>query len=180
MRELIPRAPTALSRFGEEWPLERMHREIERTFDRWMRDIDRGLEEFWMPSLTTEAGPVAELEEDENEVLITAEMPGLEKEDFKVELLGDRLTIRGEKKAERKEHKRGYRFAEARYGAFRRTFLLPCAVKADEIKAEFKNGELRCASRLSYSERFHNSAQSSLRRASSKANKHPSPAWLQN
>ena len=143
MRELVPRTPTVMSLFGEDWPLERMRMDLERTMERWMREFDRGFEEFRMPPLAPEMGPVAGMEEDEHEVLITAEMPGLEKDDFKVEVMGDRLIIRGEKKAEREERKEGVRTAESRYGAFRRTFLLPRDVKMDAIKAEYKNGELR-------------------------------------
>lgn len=146
MKGIVPTTPTELTLLGEQWPLERIHEELEQTFDRWLREFNYGdwrLGEFWRPMLTMETGPAIEMEEDAHEVLVTVELPGLEKEDFSVELMDRRLILRGEKKATREEHKKGYRYSASRYGAFTRTLTLPCEVKAEETKADYKNGELR-------------------------------------
>jgi HSP20 family protein len=59
-----------------------------------------------------------------------------------VSVCGDALTIRGEKKDERKESKGNYRLLERRYGTFQRTVSLPTGIDAEKVDAEFKNGVL--------------------------------------
>jgi len=87
--------------------------------------------------------PTVDMEEDDSEIRVTAEMPGLEKEDFKVEVLGDRLIIRGEKKAEREKREAGYFYSERSYGSFSRSLQLPAEVEVEKAKAEYKNGVLK-------------------------------------
>lgn len=63
--------------------------------------------------------------ETDKEVVITAELPGLEEKDFDVTVAGDILTLKGEKKADHEEHNGGSYYAERRYGAFSRSVRLP-------------------------------------------------------
>jgi HSP20 family protein len=86
--------------------------------------------------------PRVDVQEDEAEYRITAEMPGLEEKDFEVHLEGDLLTIKGEKRDERKEGRKGYRHVETVAGSFERRFHLPGEVEADKIAASYKNGVL--------------------------------------
>lgn len=86
--------------------------------------------------------PAVEMEEDDTEVRVRAELPGLEKDDFKVELTGDRLTIRGEKKNTREEKSGNIHHSEVSYGAFSRSLTLPAEVDPGKVEANYKNGVL--------------------------------------
>ena len=76
------------------------------------------------------------------ELRVVAELPGVEEKDVSVELVGDALTIRGEKRTEEERKDESYHLAERRYGAFSRTLRLPFAAEADKVQATFKNGVL--------------------------------------
>ena len=86
--------------------------------------------------------PAVDVAEDDKEVRLTAELPGMKEEDVEVVLRDDMLTVKGEKKSERKEEKEDYHLTERRYGAFERTFRLPEAAQADKINASFEDGVL--------------------------------------
>jgi HSP20 family protein len=96
-----------------------------------------------LPTAMVTGGPVIDIEETANDVVVAAELPGLEKEDITVEMHGDWLRIRGEKKQESEQRGEGYYYAERRYGAFSRTIALPCEVDADQATANYKNGVLK-------------------------------------
>lgn len=82
--------------------------------------------------------------ENENELRISAELPGVDEKDVEVTLEGDVLTIRGEKKfeEERGGEKENYHFVERSYGSFQRSVQLPYSVKSEDVRAEFRNGVL--------------------------------------
>lgn len=101
------------------------------------------IDTFAPPSQFFAGNPVIDLDETDDELLVTAELPGLDPGDFVVELTGERLVIRGEKKHEASHKGRGYRYSERRYGAFARAFRLPCEVDTDHVHANYKNGILR-------------------------------------
>ena len=69
-------------------------------------------------------------------------MPGLEEKDVEVSVADDVLTIRGEKKTETDDSKKGYRLAERSYGSFLRSIGLPSGIATDKAEASFKNGVL--------------------------------------
>jgi HSP20 family protein len=123
--------------------LERLRGELHRAIDQWqhrrVRSHDREVE-VWSPSLMLSGGPVVDLEETDDNIIVTAELPGLDKDDFTVEISGERLSIRGEKKQETEEQGREYYYAKRRYGAFARVVALPCEIDADKVKARYKNG----------------------------------------
>jgi HSP20 family protein len=81
------------------------------------------------------------LDRDE-EVLVRAEVPGVEKKDLQVELSGEMLTIRGERRREEKEEKGNYFHSEIAHGTFSRTLRLPQEVALDKVTAEFRDGLL--------------------------------------
>jgi HSP20 family protein len=87
--------------------------------------------------------PPVEVTENEKDLKITAELPGLAEKDIEVTFENDVLTISGEKKEEREEkNDRQYHMVERTYGSFRRSFTLPSNVDASKVVAEFKNGVL--------------------------------------
>ena len=86
--------------------------------------------------------PAVDVSEDKEKYLIRAEVPGLKKEDIKITLVNDVLTISGEKKQEKEQKERSYHLVERSYGQFTRSFTLPTKVDPNNIKAEFKDGIL--------------------------------------
>ena len=104
---------------------------------RLMEDLyDEGEEITWMPAV--------DVTDAEDEIVLTAEMPGLTRDDVQIEVEDDVLRIQGEKReqTEREEEDGKVRVSERRYGAFARSFTLPATVEAEEIRAEMKNGVL--------------------------------------
>ncbi len=81
--------------------------------------------------------------EDEQRVVVRIEAPGLEKDDFDVQVLGDTLVVRGEKRFERETGDGRWRVLQCAYGSFHRSVPLPAAVKADGAKARYRHGVLR-------------------------------------
>jgi HSP20 family protein len=122
---------------------------------RWDRDVERMMEDFfgrrmrpWLPErwFKTEGldftAPMVDLYEEKDDIVVKAELPGMEKENIEVNLTERTLTIKGEKKKEEETKDKDYYRSERSYGAFLRTLELPKEVHADKIKANFKNGVL--------------------------------------
>lgn len=118
--------------------------------NRWFDvPFDRFFDEFWGRTLpetpaTAEAwAPRVDVREEKDAVLLTAELPGVSKDDVHVELENGILTLSGEKKAEKSEHENGFYRSERVYGAFKRSFHVPDSVDAEKIEAEYTNGVLK-------------------------------------
>ena len=88
--------------------------------------------------------PAVEITESENELTMSAELPGLDRTDVKIDLDGNMLTLRGEKREEKVEEgkQKEYRIEERIYGAFQRSFTLPMNVDIETITADFDKGVL--------------------------------------
>jgi HSP20 family protein len=86
--------------------------------------------------------PRVDVTEDNENLYVHAEVPGVDKNDIKISIVGDVLTISGEKKSEEKDEKTNYYRLERNYGAFTRSFTLPSEVVVDKIAAEYKEGVL--------------------------------------
>ena len=86
--------------------------------------------------------PMVDIEETDDAYHIKAELPGVKKEDVKVTVEDGVLTIKGEKKFEKKKKSKKQLRIECEYGSFIRSFTLPNNVKTNDIKAEYKNGIL--------------------------------------
>ena len=86
--------------------------------------------------------PVVDVFEDKNDIVVKAELPGLDKDNIEVNLTDNTLTIKGEKKKEEEVKEENYYRCERAYGSFVRSVELPKAVHADKVKASFKNGIL--------------------------------------
>ncbi|MCK5033297.1 MAG: Hsp20/alpha crystallin family protein [Calditrichia bacterium] len=87
--------------------------------------------------------PAVDIEEDDNGYKFFVELPGMEKDDVKISLHDDILTIKGEKKFEKKDESKNYHCYERSYGTFERAFKLNSEVIIDKIDATFKNGVLQ-------------------------------------
>jgi len=97
------------------------------------------------PRLATEIAawtPAIEVKEKEGKLLVTAELPGVKKEDVKVHIDGDMLVVEGERKEEKEEKREGYYHSERSYGKFYRSIELPEGAKPDLTAAAFNNGVL--------------------------------------
>ena len=123
--------------------------EFEHWLDRLMDDMWRrpfpGLfgRERWLPIRPLSIRmPSLDVYEEKDAVVVKAELPGMKKEDVEVNLAGENLTIKGEKKEDKEVKEDDYYRRERSYGSFLRTVALPCEVKSDEIKASFKDGVL--------------------------------------
>jgi HSP20 family protein len=87
--------------------------------------------------------PLVDISEDDQEYLIKAELPGIEKDQVKVTMENGLLLITGERTSENEEKNKKYHRVERSYGSFLRTFGLPDDADGTKIKAEFKNGVLK-------------------------------------
>jgi HSP20 family protein len=125
-------AETSLARFRDE---------MTGLFDRFFRDP-------WGTSMLESVparfgwGPRIDLAESEDAVIVTAEMPGVDPKEVDLNVTGNLLTIRGQKKQEKEEKGRNYHYVERHYGAFQRAIQLPSSVNPDKVDAAFKNGIL--------------------------------------
>ena len=112
-------------------PIFGLRREIDRLFeDTFTRDGNN-----WTPAV--------DIKENDTDIRIDLELPGLKPEDVEITAENGLLSIRGEKRSERKEGEEGrYHVVERSYGTFMRTFTLPQGVDENQIQAEFKDGVL--------------------------------------
>ena len=137
--EKVPHVTRDLSVFDE------MDRLFDTMFHRgWMRPFHELFPEwplFGHRELELQM-PRIDVIDREQEILVRAELPGIEKKDLQVNLSGQMLTIEGESRAEEKESEGEYFRSEIRRGAFKRAIRLPDEVNEKEIKAEFKDGML--------------------------------------
>ena len=124
------RAPSPQSFFGEGLPVGR-------------RDLDRLFDWPWGADLGGAWGPVVDVRETDDSLVLEAELPGMRIDDVNVSIEDGVLTITGEKKREIEEGTEGsYHFTERKYGRFERSFRMPRNVDAETVKAEFTNGIL--------------------------------------
>jgi HSP20 family protein len=123
--------------------------------DRWERDAERMMNQFfgrpfmpWWPErwLRTEPmeanAPSVDVYVEKDDIVIKAELPGMDKDDIEVNLSDHSLTLKGEKKRKEKIKEENYYCAECTYGSFSRTVELPGDVQGEKVKASFKNGVL--------------------------------------
>jgi HSP20 family protein len=116
--------------------------------NRLRRDMDRLcsrlLEDFGMPLLprTGIEVPYIDLSETETDLIIKAELPGVDPKDLDISLSEGLLTIKGEMKRDIIEEGENYHRTERQFGSFSRTFKLPCRVKPDDVEATYKKGIL--------------------------------------
>ena len=111
------------------------------------RDMNRVFKNFWnrVGDLDCPWGggdAKSDVVELNDAIEVSIELPGMEMKDIEVSVSDDMLTIKGEKKVERQEEKKGYYLSERSYGAIYRTIPLPPGVDGEKAEASFKNGVL--------------------------------------
>jgi HSP20 family protein len=112
-----------------------LRNEMERVFDRMLGHYPRErVEGLW--------APLVDVEETKDNIVARVELPGMKKEDIKVTLTNNMLTISGERKHQTEEKSKTYYRIERSYGKFQRTVELPSEVVADKAKANYKDGIL--------------------------------------
>lgn len=89
--------------------------------------------------------PAVDVVESDDTLVLTAELPGMTEKDIELSIENGVLTLKGEKKEEKREQAKGYWLLERSYGALQRTFALPKSVDANAIDAHFANGVLTIA-----------------------------------
>jgi HSP20 family protein len=131
MATLIPR------RGAFDFPLVDVQKQMNRFFDDFFGGFGLRTGETtqeWMPEV--------DVAETDSEILVKAEIPGIDAKDVDVTIAGNTLAIRGEKREEREEDGRNWYRHERRFGSFQRIIDLPVPVDADKVKAEYRNGVL--------------------------------------
>ena len=123
------------------WPsdLFGIQREMNRMFDGFFRGNH---EEDTALALWT---PAVDIAEHDDQFIVKVELPGVIKDEVKITLESNILTIRGEKKQEKELKKENYHRIERSYGSFQRSFTLPTTVKSDKIDASYNDGVLTIA-----------------------------------
>ncbi len=129
-----------MRRFSRDFPLWRAS-SLRRELDRFFEDFFQEGREEREVSLA-QWYPAVDVKEDESAYFVTADLPGMKKEDIEISLEGNRLTICGERNFSSEEKREDYHVIERGYGRFVRTFTVPTAVDSDAIKASYKEGVL--------------------------------------
>ncbi len=92
---------------------------------------------------TSSFAPAVDVYEDEHNVTLKIEVPGIDEKDIDVSLENNTLTVHGERKIEKEEKEENYRRVESQYGSFTRTFNLPPTVDSEKVSATYDKGVLK-------------------------------------
>ena len=114
---------------------------MNRIFDEAFRGIPSGGEEEW--ALGGAWAPAVDIYEHEGNLVLQAELPGVDPKHVDVQVENNVLTLRGERKFDSEVKREQYHRVERAYGTFSRSFTLPSVVDTGKIKAQFKDGVLR-------------------------------------
>ena len=112
--------------------------EMNRLFDSFFT----GWPERRKDLLASEWAPSIDVAETDEEIVVTAELPGVKQDEVDITITDDVLTLKGEKKEEKEVKEKNYHRVERSYGSFQRSISLPTGVKSDEAKASYKDGVL--------------------------------------
>ncbi len=129
--ELVKRRDAGIRPFG------RLRQDMTDLFGRIFEDLpveSTPLTAWWPPM---------DVSEEEDRLVLSAELPGVRREDLDISVQENVLTLTGAKTDEREEKTENYYYAERRYGTFRRSIQLPCAIDAGKVEADLKDGVLR-------------------------------------
>jgi HSP20 family protein len=121
-------------------PLRGLHEEVDRLFEGFTRGLP-AMPRF-AEAFEGALSPKLDVAETDKEIVVSAELPGIDEKDVDVTLKDDVLTIKGEKKAEKEEKGKNFHRVERSYGAFSRTVAMPAGVDDAMVKASFAKGVL--------------------------------------
>ena len=134
---------TNIVRFDPFRELDRLQNEVNRLFDGYTAPTQDGRSGSAPAAYAGRLwSPVVDIAENQNEIVLHAELPGLKQEDIDIELTGDTMTIRGERKFESEERKDSFVRVERSYGRFQRSFTLGVPVEAERVSATYRDGML--------------------------------------
>lgn len=139
IRDLVPsfgkkRVPVRY----ENGPFGLLNEDFNRMFDTFFRGFDMDL----FGGRTGSFSPNVEVSENDKEIKVAAELPGLDENDIDITLTDDTLTISGEKKEEKESRGKDFFMKERTYGSFKRSIPLYSEIESDMVEAHFKKGVL--------------------------------------
>jgi len=143
IKDLIPwarKGDTPEGKQQEDHPISSLQREMNQVFENFWGRFTRNVGDLDWHSGQGEAK--SDVVQVDDAVEISVELPGMNMKDIEVSVARDLLTIRGEKRIERQEEKKGYYLSERSYGAIYRAIPLPPGIDADRAEATFRNGVL--------------------------------------
>ncbi|MEQ1877038.1 MAG: Hsp20/alpha crystallin family protein [Bdellovibrionia bacterium] len=113
----------------------------------WNRDMTRFLTDFFGGTENKEKrvamAPACDISETDTHYMVKVDLPGIPKDDVKIEVSENQLVISGERKEEKETKEKNRYLSERYYGSFQRSFALPAGTDADKIEASYENGELK-------------------------------------
>lgn len=119
-----------------------------REMSRLQRRIDRMFDDLFDPFSTPDTGeeqfsPPCDVYEDDQQYTLSFDLPGMKKDEIRIEVRDNQLAVSGERKHEHEEEGKGRYTHERYYGSFLRSFALPSQVNPDQVKANYENGVLQ-------------------------------------
>ena len=138
----------AIVRFDPFSELDRLQNQVNRLFEGYTNTGEPPASAAGNGGRTGSApmsrawSPVVDIAESENEIVVRAEVPGMKQEDIDIELTGDTLTLRGDRKFENEERRENFVRVERSYGRFQRSFTLGVPVQMDGVRATYRDGIL--------------------------------------
>ncbi len=128
---------TLLTRWDPFRELTTLQREMNRLFQDF--NTTHGEQDL----ATSTFAPLVDIYEDEHDITLKMEVPGIDQEDLDIRVENNTLTVRGERKFEKDEKEENFHRIERRYGSFLRSFTLPTTVDTGNINADYDNGVLK-------------------------------------
>ena len=114
--------------------LNEFEAQMSRLFSGWPERVHESVENW---------APAVDLKEHEQDYELIADLPGLSRDDINLTVVGDIVTLKGERKYEEDKESKGFHRVERSYGSFQRSFRIPEGVDAGKVDAQFKDGVLR-------------------------------------
>jgi HSP20 family protein len=128
--------------FVTRWDPFREYVSLQDRVNRLFRDAQAG--EGREEALTTSTfAPPVDVYEDEHNITLKIEVPGIDEKDIDIRIENNTLTVHGERKFEKEEKEENYRRVESHYGSFTRTFTLPITVDSEKVEANYDKGVLK-------------------------------------
>lgn len=145
IKDLIPWAnkdelPQTAQSDEQANPIANLQREMNEVFEGFWKRMSKGFGELDWPWGQSEAR--SDVVQTDKGVEVSIELPGMSPDDIEVSIADETLTVKGEKKVERQEEKKGYYLSERSYGAIWRSIPLPPGVVGEKAEASFRNGVL--------------------------------------
>ena len=126
-------------------PFAAMRAEMDRVFDNFLGGRWHSPPSLMRGMAQEMSAPDVDVREDESQIVIEAELPGMDEKDIDVTLKNGVLSIKGEKKTAHEEKKDDYHIRERSYGSFQRAFRMPDTIDDENVSASFENGVLKVA-----------------------------------